>query len=136
MASSVTDADNLQQSGKKDKDKNKDLVVLVDDKLVEVNDSIITLTGRVDEMENRIKELRSEEDFEELLGEMEVAVNSIVADVNGEIQALRASKVTQEEELKACRAEVESYKTKIEALEAQLRVCVAPVANMSNSGSG
>ena len=132
----MTDGGNPQQGGKKGKDKNKDLAVLVDDKLAEVNNSIITLTGRVDEMETRIKELESEGDLEELRGEMQVAVNSVVADVNKEILALRASKVAQEEELKACRAEVESYKAKIEALEAQLRVCMAVVANMSNGGSG
>jgi len=132
----MTDAGNPQQGGKKGKDKNKDLAVLVDDKLAEVNNSIITLTGRVDEMETRIKELESEGDLEELRGEMQVAMNSIVIDVNGEIQALRASKAAQEEELKVCRVEVESYKKKVEALEAQLRVCMAAVANISNGGSG
>jgi len=136
MASSMTDAGNPQQDGKKGKDKNKDLAVLVNDKLAEVNDSIITLTGRVDKMETLIKELESEGHLEELHGEMQVAVNSVVADVNGEIPALQASKAAQEEELKACRAEMESYKAKVEALEAQLRVCTAMVANMSNSGSG
>ena len=98
------------------------MAVLVDDKLVEVNNSIISLTGRVDEMETRIKELESEGDLEELRWEMQVAMNSVVADVNGEIHALQASKAAQEEELKACRAEVESYKIKVEAVEAQLGV--------------
>ena len=65
MASSVTKVGNPQQGGKKGKDKNKDLAVLVDDKLTEVNNSIITLTGRVDEMENCIKELESNGDLEE-----------------------------------------------------------------------
>jgi len=82
MASSVTEVGNLQQGGKKGKDKNKDLAVLVNDKLAEVNDSIITLTGRVDEIKKRIEELDSEGDLEELRGEMQVAVNSVVADVN------------------------------------------------------
>ena len=135
IASSGTDGSN-PQGGKKGKDKNKDLAVLVDDKLAEVNNSIITLTGRVDEMETHIKKLESKGDLEELRGEMQVAVNSVVADVNGKIQALRASKAAQEEELKACRAEVESYKIKVEALETQLRVCMIVVANMSNGGSG
>ena len=111
------------------------MAILVDDKLTEVNNSIFNLTGRVDEMGTRIKELESEGDLEELRGEMQVAVNSVVADVNREIQALRASKTAQEEELKACKAEVESYKAKVEALDAQLRVCVAVVANMSNGGT-
>ena len=48
-----------QQGGKKRKDKIKDLAILVNDKLAEVNDSMITLTGRVDEMEKRIEELES-----------------------------------------------------------------------------
>jgi len=66
MASSITEVGNPQQGGKKGKDKNKDLAFLVDDKLTEVNNSIITLTGRVDEMEKRIEELESEGDLEEL----------------------------------------------------------------------
>jgi len=70
MASSVTEVSNPQQGGKKGKDKNKDLPVLVDDKLAEVNDSIITLMGRVNEMEKRIEELKSEGDLGELRGEM------------------------------------------------------------------
>jgi len=37
MASSVTDAGNPPHGGKKGKDKNKDLSVLVDDKLTEIN---------------------------------------------------------------------------------------------------
>ena len=95
MASSMTDVGNPQQGGKKGKDKNKDLAILVDDKLAEVNDFIITLTGRVDEMEKRIEELKSEGDLEELCGEMQVAINSVVADVNKEVQALRASEAAQ-----------------------------------------
>ena len=67
------------------------MAVLVDDKLADVNNSIITLTGRVDEMEKRIEELESEGDLVELRGEMQVAINSVVADVNKEAQALRAS---------------------------------------------
>ena len=46
------------------------MVVLVDDKLAEVNNSIITLTGRVDEMENHLEELKSMGDFEELRREV------------------------------------------------------------------
>ena len=111
------------------------MAVLVDDKLTEVNDSIITPTGRVDEMEKHIEELESEGDSKELRGEMQVAVNSVMADVNKEVQALRAAEATQKEELKACRVEVEAYKTRVEALEAQLKVCMAAVANMGTSGS-
>jgi len=107
-----------QQGSKKGKDKNKDLAVLVNEKLAEVNNSIITLTGRVDKIEKHIEELESEGDLEELCGEMQVAVNSIVANVSKEVQALRALKATQEEELTAYRAEIATYKTRVEALEA------------------
>jgi len=131
MALSMIDASNPQQRGKK----GKDLAVLVDDKLTEVNDSIITLTARVDEMEKRIEELESEGDLEELHGEMQVTVNSVVADVNKEVQALQASEAAQGDELKACRAKIEAYKTRVKALEAQLKVYMAVVANMGASGS-
>jgi len=57
------------------------MMVLVDDRLAEINNSIITLTGRVDEMEKHIKELKSEGDVEELRGEMQVAVNSMAPNV-------------------------------------------------------
>jgi len=91
MASSVMDVGNPQQGGNKSKDKNKELSVLVDDRLAEANDSIITLTARVDEMEKRIEELESEGDVEELCGEMQVAVNSMVANVTKDVQTLQAS---------------------------------------------
>ena len=63
---------------------------------------------------------------------MQAAVNSLVADVNKEVEALRASEATQEEELKAYMAEVEAYKTRV-ALEAQLKVCMAAMANIGAS---
>ena len=66
MALSVTDAVNPQQGGKKGKDKNKDLLVPIDDKLAEINHSMSDLTGRVDDMEKCIEELESMGDFEEL----------------------------------------------------------------------
>ena len=84
IASSVMDDGNPQQE-KKSKDKNKELSVLIDDRLAEINDSIITLTGRVDEMEKRIKELESEGDVKELRGEMQVAVNSMAANVTKDV---------------------------------------------------
>ena len=85
MALSVTEVSNPQQGGKKGNDKNKDLAVLVNDKLAKVNNSIATLTGRVGEMKKRIEELESEGDLEEFCEEMQVAVNSIVPDVNKEV---------------------------------------------------
>ena len=89
--------------GKNSKDKNEELSVLVDDKLAEINDSIVTLMGCVDEMEKRIEELEFEGDFEELRGEMQAAVNSMAANVTKDVQALRASQ-------DACKGELEFYK--------------------------
>jgi len=60
-------------------DKNKELLVLVDDRLAEINNSIVTLSGRVDEIEKRIEELESEGDVEEFCEEMQVVVNSMTA---------------------------------------------------------
>jgi len=67
---------------------------------------------------------------------MRAAINSVVVNVNQEVQALRASEAAQVER-KACRAKMEAYKTRVEALEAQLKVCMgmAMVANMGVSGS-
>jgi len=50
MASSVIDA-NRQQAGKKGKDKNKDVMGLVDEKLAEINNTMSTLTGKMDDMD-------------------------------------------------------------------------------------
>jgi len=131
VASSVTNASN-PQGGKKSKDKNKDLAVLVHERLAEME--LVTLTGRVDDLEKHLEELESKEDFEEFRGEVRAVINSVVVNVNQEVQTLRASEAAQEEELKACRAKVEAYKTRVEALEAQLKVCMAVVANTGVSG--
>jgi len=133
MASSVTDTSN-KQGGKKGKYKNKDLVVLVDERAAEINNSMGTLMGMVDDMEKHLEELESMGDFEEFRGEVQAAVNFVVVDVNKEVQALRTSEAAHEEELKDCRIEIEAYKTKVEALEAQLKVCIAAVASMGVSG--
>jgi len=62
------------------------LAVLVDDKVAEINDSIITLTGGVDEMEKRIElEFEFERDIEELREEMQMVVNSMVANVTKDV---------------------------------------------------
>ena len=47
MASIVTDVGN-PEGGKKSKDKNKDLAVLVDERLAEITSSMATLTGGVE----------------------------------------------------------------------------------------
>ena len=62
------------------------MAVLVDDKVAEINDSIITLTGGVDEMEKRIElEFEFERDIEELREEMQMVVNSMVANVTKDV---------------------------------------------------
>ena len=98
---------------KKGKDKNKDLMVLVYERLTEIDNSIATLTGRVDDLEKHLEELESMGDFEELHGEVQVAVNSVVVNVNKEVQAFRVSEATQKEELKTCRAKVEACKIRL-----------------------
>jgi len=59
MASGVTNGGNPQQGGKKgnDKNKRKDLVVLTDERLAEINNFMTILTGKVDDMEKCLKEL-------------------------------------------------------------------------------
>ena len=59
MALSVTDAGNPQQGGKMGKDQNKDLSVLVDERLTEINNSMATLMSRADDMGKRLQELES-----------------------------------------------------------------------------
>ena len=93
MALSVTDASN-SQGGKKDKDKNKDLAVLVDERLAEINNFMATLTGRVDDMEKQLEELECMGNFEELCGEVQAAINSVMVNVNQEVQALGVSEAT------------------------------------------
>jgi len=84
MASSVTDARN-PQARKKGKGKSKDLEVLMVERLAEINKSMATLRGRVDDIEKHLEELGSMRDFEELRGEVQAAVYSMVADVNKEL---------------------------------------------------
>jgi len=52
MASNVTDVRN-PHGGKKD----KDLAILVDERLAEINNSMAALTGRVDDIEKHLEEL-------------------------------------------------------------------------------
>jgi len=70
MASSMTDARNPQQGGKNGKDKNKDLAVLKNERLMKINNSMTTLMGMVDDMEKRLEELESMGDFKELREEV------------------------------------------------------------------
>jgi len=118
MASSVTDTGNPQQGGKKSKDKNKDLSVLVDDKLAEINHSMSNLTGKVDDMEKRIEELESTGDLEEFHAEMQEAVKSLASNVDEEVRALRDGDLQAcKAEVVACKSEIEAYKARVEALE-------------------
>ena len=116
MASSVTDA-NPQQGGKKGKDKNKDVVALVDEKLAEINSSMSALTERVDDMDRRLEELESEGDMEGLCGEVKAAMISVGDEFRKELHALQASKAFKDDELKveveACKAEVEACKATV-----------------------
>ena len=80
----MTNAGNTQ-GGKKSKDKNKDLAVLVDERLAKITSSMATLTSRVDDMEKHLEKLESIRDFEELRGEVQVVINSMLANVNQEV---------------------------------------------------
>jgi len=134
MSSASEASTGNQQGRKKSKDKNKELAVLVDEKVAEIDDSIITLTDRVDEMEKRIEELKSEGDVEELRWEMQVAVNSMATNVTKDDQALRASQDVCKAELEFYKVKVEAYSARTEALKAQLKACMAAVANMGVIG--
>ena len=61
MASSVSDV-NSQQGDKKGKDKNKDVMGLVEERLVGINSSMSAWTGRVDDIDKCIVEIESKED--------------------------------------------------------------------------
>ena len=106
-----------QRGGKKGKDKNKDMMVLVNERLVEINTSISTLTGSIKDMDKPIEELESKGDMEELSVKMQAAMNSIVADINKEIQTFCASK---DGKLQACKAEVEAFKAKVGDCKAEV----------------
>jgi len=95
-----TSTSNPQQGAKKGKDKNKDLSVLVDGRLAEINNYMATLMGRLDNMDRRLEELESMGDFEELPGEVQTAVNFLMADANKEIQALKAFKAAKDARIK------------------------------------
>ena len=65
----------------------------MDHRLAELNNSMATLTGRVDDMDKCLEEFESMRDFEDLRGEVQAVVNSMVTDVNKEVQALKAPEV-------------------------------------------
>ena len=66
----------------------------------------------------------------------ELAMSSMVVDINKEVGALQSSKATKDgklqdckTEVEACKDEAEAFKARIKALEAQLKVCMADAAN-------
>ena len=73
----------------------------MDERLTNINNFMATLIGRVDDMEKHLQELESMGDFEELRGKVQVVVNSMVADVNEEIQALKASEAAKDAKIQA-----------------------------------
>jgi len=58
------------------------LAVPVDERLVEINNSVATLMSRMDDMEKHLKELEATGDFEELQGEVQATINSVVPNVD------------------------------------------------------
>jgi len=73
----------------------------VDERLIEINSSMAILMGRVDDIEKHCEEFESIGAFEELHGEVQTIVNSVVADVNKEIQALKTSKAAKDAKIQA-----------------------------------
>jgi len=51
----------------------------------------------------------------------------MVANVNNEIEALKASERAKD-------AKIQAYEARIEALEAQLKVCIVAAATLGNGG--
>jgi len=109
MASNVTGISNRQQGGSKGNENNRDVMALVEVRLIEINTTMSTLTDMVDDMNKYIKELEYEGDVEELWVEMQEALNSMLVDFNKEIQALQALAASMDGELQAYNAEVEAY---------------------------
>ena len=49
---------------------------------MEINNSVATLMSRMDDMEKHLKELEATGEFEELQGEVQAAINSVVPNVD------------------------------------------------------
>ena len=80
-------------------------------------------------MDKCLDELKSIGDFKELRGDVQATVNSVVAEINKKIQALRAFEAAKH-------AELQTSKARGETLEVQLKVCMTAVPNMGNGRSG
>jgi len=78
----------LKKGGKKGKDKNNDVIALVEDRIAEFTTTMSTLTGRAEHMDKYIKELEFVKNIEELHGAMQAAMIFVVVDIHREIQAI------------------------------------------------
>ena len=83
-------------------------MALVEDRFVEFNTTMSTLMGRVEDIDNHIEELKSMGDMEELRGEMETAMSSMVPNINKEIRSFQASEAANDGKLHAFKAEVKA----------------------------
>ena len=79
------------------------MIVLVENRLVESTNTMSALTGRVEDTDKCINKLESIGNLDELRGETQTAMSSMVAIINREIQALRASEAAKGGELQALR---------------------------------
>ena len=86
MASSVTDT-NPQQGGKKGKDKNNDMMDLVEERLAEINTTMSALIGMVDDMDRRM-EARVRWGHGRASWGDTMVMTSVVANFKKELQAL------------------------------------------------
>ena len=87
---------NPQQGGKKGKEKAKDVMALMENRLAKLKPSMSTLMGRTEAMEKHIEELESMVDMKELCGEMQGEINSVVVNASKEIKFLRASEAIKD----------------------------------------
>ena len=61
------------------------MITLVEDSLAKFNTTVSTLMGRVKDIDKRIQELGSMQNMEQLRGELQATMNSVVVDFNNEI---------------------------------------------------
>ena len=99
---------NSQRGGKKGQDKNKDVMVLDEKRLAEINTTTSSRLDRVKVISKRNKELEFDGDVDDLCVVMQEEMNLIVVNINKEIHTLRAFEDTEDGELQACNAKVEA----------------------------
>ena len=76
-------------------------MALIDEKLVEINNSMSTLTERVDDTDRRLGELESGGGMGGLHGEVKAAMISVRDEFKKVLQALQASEAAKDDELMA-----------------------------------